>query len=312
MGILHRDIKPSNLLVDSRGNLWVTDFGLARFQDEPGLTPHWRPPGTLRYLAPELVIGHHVVHDPRSDVYSLGATLYELLASPVFDGRDRQTLLRQIVQQEPIAPRRLDRDGPARPRDDRLEGDGQGAQSPVRDGARAGRRPGPVPGGQADTGPPPNAIERAAKWTRRHRVVLGAAGAVAFVALAVATPLLWWEQRNTARMYHDLRLAFGQADLGFEQMMRLSDELTIKGMARFAEPSRSPRATETRLEYFRRATEFYDRLVREPQIGKPMRALAYRRLGFARLMGLQDPGRRRPGAIAGAVRGTTRRHAAGP
>ena len=80
MGILHRDIKPSNLLVDSRGNLWVTDFGLARFQDEPGLTRTGDLLGTLRYLAPELAMGHRVVHDPRSDVYSLGATLYELLS----------------------------------------------------------------------------------------------------------------------------------------------------------------------------------------------------------------------------------------
>ena len=133
------------------------------------------------------------------------------------------------------------------------------------------------------------AAQRAAKWTRRHRAVVAVAGAVAFAALAIATPLLWWEQQNTARLYHDLHLAFGQADLGFEQMMRLSDELAIKGMARFAEPSRSPRATETRLEYYRHAVEFYERLVREPQIGKPMKALAYRRLGFARLMGLQDP-----------------------
>ena len=105
MGILHRDIKPSNLLVDARGNLWVTDFGLARFQDEPGLTRTGDLLGTLRYIAPELVLGHRMVHDPRSDIYSLGATLYELLTlRPVFDGRDRQVLLRQIAQEEPIPP----------------------------------------------------------------------------------------------------------------------------------------------------------------------------------------------------------------
>ncbi len=57
MGILHRDIKPSNLLVDGAGNLWVTDFGLARFQDEPGLTRTGDLLGTLRYMAPETRAG---------------------------------------------------------------------------------------------------------------------------------------------------------------------------------------------------------------------------------------------------------------
>ena len=108
-GILHRDIKPSNLLVDSRGNLWVTDFGLARFQDEPGLTRTGDLLGTLRYMAPELLLGHRMVHDPRSDLYSLGATLYELLTlTPVFDGRDRAALLHQIAQEEPVPPSRID------------------------------------------------------------------------------------------------------------------------------------------------------------------------------------------------------------
>ena len=109
MGILHRDIKPSNLLIDATGKLWVTDFGLARFQDDPGLTRTGDLLGTLRYMAPELLRGPRMVYDPRSDIYSLGATLYELLTlRPVFDGRERQVLVRQIVLDDPIAPRRLD------------------------------------------------------------------------------------------------------------------------------------------------------------------------------------------------------------
>jgi serine/threonine protein kinase len=92
---------------------WVTDFGLARFQDEPGLTRTGDLLGTLRYIAPELVLGHRTVYDARSDIYSLGATLYELLRlRPVFDGRDRGVLLRRIVQEEPIPPRQLDQATP--------------------------------------------------------------------------------------------------------------------------------------------------------------------------------------------------------
>ncbi len=113
MGVLHRDIKPSNLLLDHRGNLWITDFGLARFQDESGLTLTGDLIGTLRYMAPELALGRRMSFDPRSDIYALGATLYELLTKrPVFSGRDRRELLRQITQDEPVPARRIDRSIP--------------------------------------------------------------------------------------------------------------------------------------------------------------------------------------------------------
>jgi serine/threonine protein kinase len=82
-GILHRDIKPSNLLMDEKGNVWVTDFGLAKADGSDGPTRTGDIVGTLRYMAPEQFEGKS---DPRSDLYALGATLYELLTlQPVFD-----------------------------------------------------------------------------------------------------------------------------------------------------------------------------------------------------------------------------------
>ncbi len=290
LGILHRDIKPSNLLVDARGNLWVTDFGLARFQDEPGLTRTGDLLGTLRYMAPELVLGHRMVFDPRSDIYSLGATLYELLTlRPVFDGRDREVLLRQIAQDEPIPPRWLD---PTIPRD--LETIVLKAmdKEPDRRYATAGELAEDLRRFLDDKtirARPPTPGQRVAKWARRHRAVLSTTAMVAFLAMAIAAPWLWWEQRNTARMYDHLRETFEKADLGFEEVIRLSDELTVKGMARHAQPGQTPEAVKIREEFFAQAIEFYERLAREPQIGKGMRAVAYRRLGFARMMGLQDP-----------------------
>jgi serine/threonine protein kinase/Tfp pilus assembly protein PilF len=292
MGVLHRDIKPSNLLIDSRANLWVTDFGLARFQDEPGLTRTGDLLGTLRYMAPELMLGHRIAYDPRSDVYSLGATFYELITlRPVFDGRDRHVLLRQIAQDEPIPPRRLD---PAIPRD--LETIILKAMDKEPDRRYATAREmaedlGRYLEDKTIRARPPTPAELAVKWARRHRAVLRATATVAVLALAIAAPLLWWEQRNTTRMYHDQRDAFEQAEQGFkgfEQMVRLSDELTIKGMNRYAQPGQSPEAQRIRMEFFQQAVEFYDRLASEPHTAKPMRALAYRRLGFARMMGLQD------------------------
>jgi serine/threonine protein kinase/tetratricopeptide (TPR) repeat protein len=107
-GIVHRDIKPANLLVDDAHKLWVTDFGLARIESDVGLTMTGDILGTLRYMSPEQALGKHVLVDHRTDIYSLGATLYELLTlEPVFDGEDRQTLLRQLSFDEPKAPRKI-------------------------------------------------------------------------------------------------------------------------------------------------------------------------------------------------------------
>ena len=114
-GILHRDIKPANLLLDDQGQLWVTDFGLAQVQGNPCLTLTGDVLGTLRYMSPEQALAKRVVIDGRTDIYSLGVTLYELLTlRPAIDGQDRQEILRKIAQEEPAPPRKLN---PAVPRD---------------------------------------------------------------------------------------------------------------------------------------------------------------------------------------------------
>jgi serine/threonine protein kinase len=110
-GILHRDIKPSNLLLDETGNVWVTDFGLAKAtSDGDNLTHTGDIIGTMRYMAPERFNGQG---DLRSDVYSLGLTLYELLTlRPAFGESDRNKLIKQVMHDEPIRPRRLNRSVP--------------------------------------------------------------------------------------------------------------------------------------------------------------------------------------------------------
>ena len=113
-GIVHRDVKPGNLLLDLRGQLWVTDFGLAQVTGDVGLTITGEMLGTLRYASPEQVLARRGIVDHRSDVYSLGATLYELLTlRPPFDGRDRNALIRQIADDEPASPRSLEPSIPA-------------------------------------------------------------------------------------------------------------------------------------------------------------------------------------------------------
>ncbi len=113
MGILHRDVKPGNLMVDDAGHLWVVDFGLARIRAGGELTATGDVIGTLRYMSPEQALSRGML-GPRSDIYSLGATLYELLVlRPAIEGRDRHEILRRIADCQPTPPRRLDRTIPA-------------------------------------------------------------------------------------------------------------------------------------------------------------------------------------------------------
>ncbi len=104
-GIVHRDIKPSNLLLDTEGVVWISDFGLAKGEDE-GLTQSGDILGTIRYMAPERFRGEG---DARADVYALGLTLYELLAlRSGFETPDRLRLIEEIKTTEPATPRSLD------------------------------------------------------------------------------------------------------------------------------------------------------------------------------------------------------------
>jgi serine/threonine protein kinase/WD40 repeat protein len=111
-GIVHRDVKPSNLLLDAGGTVWVTDFGLAKADDQPNLTHTGDVLGTLRYMPPEAFEGKS---GALGDVYSLGLTLYEMLAfRPAFGEKERGRLIRQVTTGE---PERLTRLNPEVPRD---------------------------------------------------------------------------------------------------------------------------------------------------------------------------------------------------
>jgi serine/threonine protein kinase/WD40 repeat protein/tetratricopeptide (TPR) repeat protein len=111
-GILHRDIKPSNLLLDLRGTVWITDFGLAKASDQQDITHTGDILGTLRYMPPEAFEGKT---DPRGDIYSLGLTLYELLAlKPAFNNKDRHKLIKLVTTADVV---RLEKLNPEIPRD---------------------------------------------------------------------------------------------------------------------------------------------------------------------------------------------------
>ncbi|MCI0702452.1 MAG: serine/threonine protein kinase [Planctomycetia bacterium] len=110
-GVLHRDVKPGNLILDS-GVVWVTDFGLAKMVNTEGLTATGDILGTLQYIPPECLAGNA---DPRSDVYGLGATLYELLTlEPPYAADSLARLVKQVADTDPPPPRQIN---PNIPRD---------------------------------------------------------------------------------------------------------------------------------------------------------------------------------------------------
>jgi WD40 repeat protein len=183
-GILHRDIKPANLLVDDAGKLWITDFGLARMEADAGMTMTGDLLGTLRYMSPEQALAKQVAVDHRTDIYSLGATLYELLTlQPAFAEPDRAKLLQQIATEEPRALRKIDAHIPAeletivlktmaKQREERYQTAEQFA-----DDLRAFLENRPI------KARPPGLANRAAKWSRRHQALISIT-AIALVLLS--------------------------------------------------------------------------------------------------------------------------------
>lgn len=188
-GVIHRDVKPSNLLVDRDGKLWVTDFGLARVEANVGVTVSGDVVGTLRYMSPEQARGKPAPIDARTDVYSLGATLYEMLTLQHAHQAETQADMLEVIDSvEPTPPRSLNHRIPydletivlkamSKQRDDRYATAGEFADDLQRylDGRSAVARR-------------PSTVDRLARWAMRHRrMVASVAAGIALVATLAST-----------------------------------------------------------------------------------------------------------------------------
>ncbi len=109
-GVIHRDVKPSNLILSADGRVTLTDFGLARLLDQPGMTIAGEFLGSPLYMSPEQVAAGRMALDHRTDIYSLGATLFELLTLQApYLGETREQIIEQIRAGHLRRPRKIDR-----------------------------------------------------------------------------------------------------------------------------------------------------------------------------------------------------------
>jgi serine/threonine protein kinase/Tfp pilus assembly protein PilF len=265
VGVVHRDVKPANLLIDTRARLWITDFGLALCQGEGGLTRTGDLVGTLRYLSPEQALGRPGLVDHRTDVYGLGVTLYELLTlEPAYPGNDRQELLRQIAFEEPRPARRLNPTVPVELETILLkamakEPAGRYATAQeMADDLRRFLEDRPIRARR------PTCFDRATKWARRHKPLVGAAVAlvaVALVALAVSTALIWREQQKTKHEQLITKSALAEAHVQqreAREKQRLAQKVvddTYTDVAQWLEEE--PLSEPLQRDFFLRALKYY-------------------------------------------------------
>lgn len=201
-GVIHRDIKPSNLILDHEGRIWLTDFGLARRVDDVALSVAGALLGTPRYMSPEQARASKEPVDHRTDIYSLGATLYELATGrPIFEANTAHEVLSQILNHEPRVPRQL---RPDLPRD--LEtiivkclakeaAQRYATAQALADDLRAFLEGRPI------AARAPSLPQRVGRWARKHRRTSTVAAFSAGVALVLAVGgYLFWLDRQQARL----------------------------------------------------------------------------------------------------------------
>jgi hypothetical protein len=261
-GVVHRDIKPANLLLDNTGTLWITDFGLAQFYAENNLTRSGDLIGTLRYMSPEQAAGRGAVLDQRTDIYSLGVTLYELLTlHRAFPGTTHEELLHQITHVDPPPARSIDR---TVPRELEIILGKAMAKEPAERYASARQFADDLQRFLKDEpilARPPSAWNKTLKWTRRHKALTLSAITmlvVGFIASTISTLLIARQQGLT------------------ETARRLEHTRAI-------EANRQQRRAERSWQQARQAVDFFSRMaitMDEPQVSNERRDMLEEALSY--------------------------------
>jgi eukaryotic-like serine/threonine-protein kinase len=271
LGVVHRDIKPGNLLVDGGGSLWITDFGLARLHGDHGLTVIGDLLGTLRYMSPEQAeAGRHPV-DHRTDIYSLGMSLYELVTlQPAFTGADRHELLGQVAGQEPLPPRRLN---PAMPAELEIILLKATAKNPSERYATAEELAEDLARFLEDKpirARRPSLLQRLKRRLRRHKGSIVTASACAAAMLVLAVVVLAVSNRRISQEQAQTREALAQAKANSQ----LAEEQKQRAEANFQKARSAVDQMLTEVSQ--------DHLLKLPQMAPVRRALLEKALTFYR------------------------------
>jgi len=250
-GIVHRDIKPSNLMVDESGAVWVTDFGVAHIDGDAALTMSGDLLGTLRYMSPEQLLAKRAVLDHRTDIYSLGVTLYELLTlQPAFPQIAREELIRAISLEEPTPVRRLQRDIPDDLEVILLKATAKNPAARYDTAQELADDLQRFLDHQPIRAKRPTLSQRAAKWSRRHPALLMSSVAVLLVATVslVVSSLLILDAKRTA----DANAQQARANL--KNAREAVDQMLLRVSDRFKD---EPQMEEVRTKLLEDALSFY-------------------------------------------------------
>ncbi|HEY4234476.1 MAG TPA: serine/threonine-protein kinase [Lacipirellulaceae bacterium] len=273
-GVIHRDVKPSNLLLDETGKLWVTDFGLARCRETANLTQSGDILGTMRYMSPEQALGRNGLVDHRTDIYSLGVTLYELCAlrHPADDVGDLQLFFdRARSNYRPL--RHWNRHFP---RDFETIVMKAIAEFPHERYATAQELADDLTRfneGKPILASPPNLVTRAGKWAKRHQGAVYAAAAVGVLAVAALSVGLIALARAEAKTETALQeVSASQKTMELKQLYATHNyqrarEVLDNIVSRLAEQLESiPGAEGIRLKLLNDCVAYYQQLIDEASV----------------------------------------------
>ena len=272
LGIIHRDVKPANILITPDGNPKVTDFGIAKIEDALTLSLTGDVLGTPFYMSPEQVRARRGGVDARSDIFSLGATLYELLTlSRPFGGDAYQQVLKRILEVDPVPPHRL---GSRVPRDlsiiclkalEKRPADRYASMAEFASDLERYLQGRPI------VATPPGGMRIAARWMRRHPTASTSIGLVCG-ALVICSGLLvqTLEAKESARETATLAEARAsqaalereKAERARERVLQLSDHRRLDRLHSQAEElwPALPHQVPAYEDWLQRATRLVNRL----------------------------------------------------